>query len=65
MNDLAAIAVPALGTALLHFLWQGALLGLLSLLALAILRNARPQARYAVACAALSASLVLPVLTVM
>ena len=65
MNDLAAIVVPALGTALLHFLWQGVLLGLLSVLALAVLRNARPQARYAVACAALSASLLLPVLTMM
>ena len=65
MNEFAAIVVPALGTALLHFLWQGALLGLLAVLALALLRNARPQARYAVACAALSASLVLPVLTVM
>ena len=65
MNEFAAIVVPALGTALLHFLWQGALLGLLAVLALAMLRNARPQARYAVACAALSASLLLPVLTMM
>jgi beta-lactamase regulating signal transducer with metallopeptidase domain len=65
MNELAAIVVPALGTALLHFLWQGALLGVLTVLALAVLRNARPQARYAVACAALSAAFLLPVLTMM
>jgi len=63
MNEIAAILVPALGTTLLHFLWQGALLGLLAALGLTLLRNARPQARYAVACAALSASLLLPALT--
>ena len=63
MNEIAAILVPALGTALLHFLWQGTLLGVLAATALALLRNARPQARYAAACAALSASLLLPALT--
>ncbi|HSD18082.1 MAG TPA: M56 family metallopeptidase [Thermomonas sp.] len=63
MNDLAALLIPALGTALLHFLWQGALLGLLAVLALTLLRNAQPQARYAVACAALSVSLLMPALT--
>ena len=63
MNEIAAILVPALGTALLHFLWQGTLLGVLAATALALLRNARPQARYAVACAVLSASLLLPALT--
>lgn len=65
MNDLSTVVVPALGTALLHFLWQGALLGALTALALAVLRHARPQARYAVACAALSAALLLPVLTML
>ncbi|GHB95157.1 M56 family metallopeptidase [Thermomonas carbonis] len=64
MNDLAATVIPALGSALLHFLWQGTLLGLLAGLGLAMLRNARPQARYAVACTALIASLLLPMLTV-
>lgn len=63
MNEIAAILVPALGTALLHFLWQGALLGLIATLGLTLLRNARPQARYAVACTAMSASLLLPVIT--
>jgi len=65
MNDLSTVVVPALGTALLHFLWQGALLGALTALLLAVLRHARPQARYAVACAALSAALLLPVLTML
>lgn len=63
MRDLLLPLLPALGATLLHFLWQGALLGLLAALALALLRNARPQARYAVACAALLASLLLPMLT--
>lgn len=60
---LAAFAsslVPALALALLHFLWQGALIGLLAALALALLRNARPQARYAVACLALLACVLVP-----
>ena len=60
MTDTLAMLVPALATALLHFLWQGALVGLLAWLALAVLRDARPQARYAVACFALFACVVLP-----
>ena len=64
MNEFAAMLVPALGKALLHFLWQGTLLGLLAGLAIGLLRNARPQARYAIACMALAASLLLPMLTV-
>ena len=65
MNEVSATLVPALGSALLHFVWQGALVGALAVLALSVLRNARPQARYAVACAALSASLLMPLLTMM
>lgn len=53
MTDLLAQLVPALGRALLHFLWQGALIGVLAALALRLLRDARPQARYAVSCFAL------------
>ncbi|MGQ4659572.1 M56 family metallopeptidase [Lysobacter sp. F6437] len=60
MNEILALLVPALGFALLHFLWQGTLVGLLAWLALALLRNARPQARYAVACLALLACVSLP-----
>ena len=40
--------VQALGWALLHFLWQGALVGVVAALLLAQLRHARAQARYAV-----------------
>ena len=60
MTESLALLVPALASALLHFLWQGALVGLLAWLALALLRDARPQARHAVACLALLACLLLP-----
>ena len=65
MTDALAMLVPALATALLHFLWQGALVGLLAWLALVVLRDARPQARYSVACVALFACALLPVLNLM
>lgn len=60
MTDLLATLVPALGWALLHFLWQGALIGLVAGIALAFLREARPQARYAVAGLALLTCALLP-----
>lgn len=60
MNESLALLVPALGSVLLHFLWQGALIGLLAWLALALLRNARPQTRYTVACLALLSCVLLP-----
>lgn len=53
--------VPALGWTLLHFLWQGLLIGCATALAWAALRNARPEARYAVGCGALLACLAWPV----
>lgn len=52
--------VPALGWTLLHFLWQGLLIGCATALAWAVLRNARPEARYAVGCGALLACLAWP-----
>ena len=52
--------VPALGWALLHFVWQGVTIGLLAGVVLALLRNARPQWRYAVCTVALLACLGLP-----
>lgn len=53
------------GWALLHFLWQGALIGAATAAALALLRDARPQLRYLVACAALALCLALPVASVL
>jgi len=64
MTDFLALLVPALGRALLHFLWQGALIGLLAAIALRLLRDARPQARYAVACAALLLCALVPAMYV-
>lgn len=63
MSDALAMLVPALAAALLHFLWQGTLVGLLAWLALSSLRKASPQARYAVACLALLACVMLPAWT--
>ena len=52
--------VQALGWTLLHFVWQGLLIAGATALALALLRNARPEARYAVGCGALLACLAWP-----
>ena len=57
--------VQNLGWALLHFVWQGALIGCVTALLLALLRNARPQTRYAVACASLLLCLLLPLARLM
>jgi beta-lactamase regulating signal transducer with metallopeptidase domain len=63
MSELFALLVPALGATLLHFLWQGALIGAIAALALWVLRGAPPQARYLVACLALVACAVVPLVT--
>ena len=63
MTDAIASLVPLLATVLLHFLWQGALVGVLAWLLLSLLHAARPQARYALACGALLGCVLLPALT--
>ncbi len=63
MTDAIVSMIPTLATALLHFLWQGALVGVLAWMLLSLLHAARPQARYAVACGALLACVLLPALT--
>jgi len=65
MAESMSALVPLLGQALLHFLWQGALIGVFAALLLGALRDARPQARYAVACLALLACALAPVLTLL
>ncbi|MFL6659499.1 MAG: M56 family metallopeptidase, partial [Massilia sp.] len=55
-----ALLVNSIGWTLLHFLWQGALIGVLCALTLGMLRQARPQWRYIVACASLLACLLWP-----
>lgn len=60
MSAFLANLVPALGWALLNFVWQGLLVGLVVLPLLGLLRNARPQARYALLLLALLACIALP-----
>jgi beta-lactamase regulating signal transducer with metallopeptidase domain/predicted nucleic acid-binding Zn-ribbon protein len=62
---IEAELVAALGWTLLDFVWQGLALGALAALGLLALRRAPPQARYALACVALAACLLLPVAGVM
>lgn len=52
--------VETLGWPLLHFVWQGVLIASLCALGCALLRNARPQSRYALACLALGLCLLWP-----
>jgi hypothetical protein len=40
----------ALGMTLMHFLWQGLLLGCVTAAALTLLRNSRAEYRYLIAC---------------
>lgn len=52
--------VETLGWPLLHFVWQGVLIASLCALGCALLRNARPQSRYALACLSLGLCLLWP-----
>ncbi len=56
----AADLIASLGWTLLHFLWQGALIGCATALAMTVLRNARPQYRYVAACTGLFLCLAWP-----
>jgi beta-lactamase regulating signal transducer with metallopeptidase domain len=56
-------AAQVVGWALLHFIWQGALIGTLTAIALAALRRSAADVRYVVATIALSLMLTLPVVT--
>ncbi len=53
MNAFHHPAILALAWTLLHFLWQGALLGFVAWAGLALLARRSPQARYVWACAVL------------
>jgi TonB family protein len=53
----------ALSAALLHFVWQGFLVGLLLWIALFLMRKGPANARYAASCAALVILVLLPVVT--
>jgi len=52
--------IAALGWTLVHFIWQGALIGCGVAILLVALRNTRPETRYAVACLGLLSCLAWP-----
>jgi D-alanyl-D-alanine endopeptidase (penicillin-binding protein 7) len=52
--------IGVLGWTLLHFVWQGALVGCATAVVLTALRNARPERRYLAACAGLLLCLAWP-----
>ncbi|MGG7606060.1 TonB family protein [Massilia sp. BKSP1R2A-1] len=58
----AADIVGSIGWTLVHFLWQGALIGCATAVGLTVLRNARPESRYLVACTGLFLCLAWPAL---
>lgn len=60
MNVFDHAGIQLIGAALLHFVWQGALIALVTAVALFILRRANAQWRYAVACAALCLCVIAP-----
>jgi beta-lactamase regulating signal transducer with metallopeptidase domain len=60
---LARPATEAIGWALLHFIWQGALVGLVAAAALAALRKSAADVRYVVAAIAMSLMVTMPVVT--
>jgi beta-lactamase regulating signal transducer with metallopeptidase domain len=60
---LATPAIQAIAWALVHFLWQGALVGLAALVALSLLKKNSAAVRYAVAAGALLLMVALPVAT--
>ncbi len=55
LPDLASIST-ALGWAVIHFAWQGAVVGLIAAICLAGLKQSSAAARYGVACTALAVS---------
>jgi D-alanyl-D-alanine endopeptidase (penicillin-binding protein 7) len=56
----ASVLITAVGWTLVHFVWQGALVGCATAIGMVALRNARPQQRYLLACSALLVCLVWP-----
>ena len=55
--------IDVAGLMLLHFLWQGTLIGVVTVAALHALRRRSPELRYAVACAALVCMMATPLIT--
>jgi len=57
--------VQSIGWALIHFVWQGTVIGIASALALRALAGARPTVRYTVACFSLALMLIVPLAAVL
>src|SRR4051812_12170329 len=55
--------VHQIGWSLIHSLWQDALIGLVLAAIFRLLSRAKPQSRYFIACVALAAMIILPVVT--
>jgi beta-lactamase regulating signal transducer with metallopeptidase domain/beta-lactamase class D len=55
--------VHQIGWSLIHSLWQDALIGLVLAAIFKLLSGAKPQSRYFIACVALAAMIILPVIT--
>ena len=55
--------MQATGWTLIHFVWQGGLLALATAVGLRLCRRRSSEARYAIACAGLTAMLAAPVVT--
>jgi beta-lactamase regulating signal transducer with metallopeptidase domain len=53
----------SIGWALVHFVWQGAIVGAATMLVLAALRKSGPNFRYIVACAGMLIMVILPIAT--
>jgi bla regulator protein BlaR1 len=60
MSAYATSLVTGIGWTLVHFLWQGLLLGCATAVLLTLMRNTRPEHRYTVACTALFLCLAWP-----
>ncbi|MEA2613977.1 MAG: hypothetical protein QOI52_1936, partial [Chloroflexota bacterium] len=58
-----SILIHQIGWSLIHSLWQDALIGLVLAAILKLLSRAKPQSRYFIACVALAAMIILPVVT--
>jgi D-alanyl-D-alanine endopeptidase (penicillin-binding protein 7) len=56
----ASLLVTCIGWTLVHFVWQGALIGCAAAVGLIALRNAKPEQRYLLACCALLLCLLWP-----
>jgi beta-lactamase regulating signal transducer with metallopeptidase domain len=64
MNITLSSLMSAWGWALIDFLWQGAIVGVICAFLLMLFRHARAQVRYAIACSTLFLCFMLPVFNV-